>query len=51
MSGEVKREASRSESECEQRVQSDAADPKPSELSLARLKRGYDLVEGRTDLG
>jgi hypothetical protein len=40
VSGEVKLRASRSESESEQGVQSDAADPKPGELSMARLKRG-----------
>ena len=40
MPGEVKLIASRSESESEQGVQSGAADPKPGELSMARLKRG-----------
>ena len=31
---------SRSESESEQGVESHAVDPKPSDLSMARLKRG-----------
>jgi hypothetical protein len=31
---------SRSESESEQGVQSRAADPKPSDLAMGRLKRG-----------
>ena len=33
-------ERSRSESESEQGVQSRGVDPKPSELSMGRLKRG-----------
>ena len=42
MPGEVKLIASRSESESEQgdNNKSGAADPKPGELSMARLKRG-----------
>ena len=38
VSGEVKRMRSRSESESEKGDKSDAADPKPSDLSMARLK-------------
>ena len=38
--GEVKPRASRSESESEQGEQSRAADAKPGELSMGRLKRG-----------
>ena len=42
MSGEVKRHdpRSRSESESEQGAQSDAADAKPSDLPLSRMKSG-----------
>ena len=40
VSGKVKRKRSRSESESEQGVESGAADPKPSELPMGRLKRG-----------
>ena len=38
VSGEVKETRSRSESESEQGVQSDTADPKRSDLSMSRLK-------------
>ena len=38
--GEAKREASRSEGESEQGVQSRAADAKPGELPMGRLRRG-----------
>ena len=38
--GEVKATPSRSESESEQGVQSRAADAKPGELSMGRLKQG-----------
>ena len=42
LSGKVKRKdaRSRSESESEEGAQSDAADAKPSDLPLARLKSG-----------
>ena len=40
MRGEVKEIPSRSESESEQGVQSRAADAKPGELSMGRLKQG-----------
>ena len=45
------RKRSRSESESEQGVQSSEADPKLSDLPMGRLKRGYDPVEDRTDVG
>ena len=44
-------EASRSESESEQGEESRAADAKPGELPMVRLRRGEDPVEGRTHLG
>ena len=42
---------SRSESESEQGVQSHAVDPKPSDLAMGSVKRGYDPVEARTHFG
>lgn len=38
VSGKVKQTRSRSESESERAFKSDAADPKPSDLSMAKLK-------------
>ena len=40
MSCEVKRKRSRSESESEQGDEYDEVDPKPSDLSMSRLKLG-----------
>ena len=40
VSGKVKRKRSRSESESERAIKSDAADPKLSDLSMAKLKVG-----------
>jgi hypothetical protein len=39
---------SRSESESEMGDESRAADPKPGDLPLARMKREYNYVEVRT---